>query len=86
LIYGNNTISTFSDSSRIFTNLLKVQIVGSGFNSSNVDKLLTSYANSNWYTGNSEILLIKGTSTPKYTNITSYNTLQITKGVAVQIS
>jgi hypothetical protein len=58
--------------------------VGSGFNSTNVDKLLTSYANSTWVS--SKLLKIKGTSSPKYTNTSSYNTLQTTKGVGITIS
>ena len=88
-VYGNNTISLFSDSSRIFTGLLQIEIisgvVGNGFNSSNLDKLLTSYANSTWI-GFVRKLRIKGTSTPKYTNISSYNTIDITKSVDVIIS
>ena len=84
-IYGNNTISLFSNSSRIFTSLHQINIVGSGFNSTNVDKLLTSYANSTW-TSVSRQLTLKGTSTPKYTNITSYNTIQTTKSVTIAIT
>jgi hypothetical protein len=88
-ITGNNTITTFSNSSRIFTNLNYINILSgifaSGFNSTNVDNMLTSYSNSTW-NGSTKTLKIKGTSTPKYTNITSYNTLQTTKGVIIQIS
>ena len=85
-IYGNNTISVFSNSTRIFTDLRIIEIVGSGFNSTNVDKLLTSYANSTWVS--SKLLKIKGTSMPKYTTaaLASYNTLQTTKGVGITIS
>jgi hypothetical protein len=89
-ITGNNTITTFSNSSRIFTNLYYINIVSgifaSGFNSTNIDNLLTSYANSIWSGSPGKTLTIKGTSTPKYTNITSYNTLQTTKNVAITIS
>lgn len=84
-VYGNNTISLFSDSTRVFTGLLQIEIIGSGFNSTNIDKLLTSYANSTWI-GFVRKLRIKGTSTPKYTNTSSYNTIDITKSVDVIIS
>jgi cytoskeletal protein CcmA (bactofilin family) len=84
VIRGNNTISTFSNSSRIFTNLNQIDVFGSGLNSTNINNLLTSYASSTW-TGIKQ-LKIKGTSTPKYTNTTSYNTLQTTKGVTISIS
>ena len=84
VIRGNNTISTFSNSSRIFTSLSQIEILGSGLNSTNINNLLTSYASSTW--SGIKLLKIKGTSTPKYTNITSYNTLQTTKGVVITIS
>jgi len=83
-IKGNNTISTFSDTSRIFASLQIIKILGSGFNSTNMDKLLTSYANSTW--SGALILELKGISSPKYTNITAYNTIDITKAVTVTIS
>ena len=83
-IYGNNTISTFSDSSKIFTSLSVINIGGAGFDSTNLNKLLTSYANSTW--SGVKTLNVKGTSSPKYTNTTSYNTLQTTKGVSITIS
>ena len=73
-IQGNNTISIFSDSSRIFTGLALIKIVGSGFNSTNINNLLTSYSNSTWL-GFSKQLILNGTSTPKYTNTSGYNTL-----------
>ena len=82
-IDGNNTITTFSNSSRVFTNLSYIKISGTGFNSTNINNLLTSYSISTW--SGSKQLLIKGTSTPKYTNITSYNTLQ-SLGVSIIIS
>jgi hypothetical protein len=76
IIRGNNTITTFSNSSRIFTNLGTIIISSSsGFNSTNIDKLLTSYSNSTWSSGGG-ILQLRGTSTPKYTNISAYSTLQ----------
>jgi hypothetical protein len=90
-IYGNNSISTFSDSSRIFTNLLQIEIIsgvfGNGFNSTNLDKLLTSYANSTWG-GGTKVLKVKGTSSPKYTAaaLASFNTLTTTKQVVVTLS
>jgi hypothetical protein len=84
VIRGNNTISTFSNSSRIFTSLSQIEILGSGLNSTNINNLLTSYASSTW--SGIKLLKIKGTSTPKYTNTTSYNTLQTTKGVVITIS
>ena len=73
-IQGNNTISIFSDSSRIFTGLALIKIVGSGFNSTNINNLLTSYSNSTWI-GFVKELILNGTSTPKYTNTSGYNTL-----------
>jgi hypothetical protein len=84
-IYGNNTISLFSDSSRIFTGLLQIEIIGSGFNSTNINQLLTSYANSTWI-GFVRKLRIKGTSLPRFTNQSSYDTIDITKAVDVIIS
>ena len=84
VIRGNNTISTFSNSSRIFTDLNQIEVLGSGFNSTNINNLLTSYSSSTWV--GIRQLKIKGTSTPKYTNITSYNTLQTTKGVTIAIT
>jgi hypothetical protein len=90
-IYGNNSISTFSDSSRIFTDLQSIIILsgvfGNGFNSTNLDKLLTSYANSTWV-GASRGLNLKGTSSPKYTAaaLASFNTLTTTKQVVVTLS
>jgi hypothetical protein len=86
-ISGNNTISTFSNSGRIFTDLNKINISGAGFNNTNLDKLLISYANSTW-TGSFRILSVKGTSLPPYTNAAqaSYNTLTTTKQVTVTIS
>jgi cytoskeletal protein CcmA (bactofilin family) len=79
VIQGNNTITTFSNSSRIFTTGLNTiittsNLVGVGFDSSNIDRLLTSYANSTWGGPNRQLQL-RGTSTPKYTNTTSYNIL-----------
>ena len=73
-IKGNNTISIFSNSSRIFTGLNYIDILGSGFNSTNIDNLLTSYSNSTWI-GSNRTLKLKGTSTPKYTNTSGYNVL-----------
>jgi hypothetical protein len=73
-IRGNNTISIFSNSSRIFTGLNHIAILGSGFNSTNIDRLLTSYSNSTWI-GSGRTLRLKGTSTPKYTNTSAYNAL-----------
>jgi hypothetical protein len=73
-IGGNNTISIFSDNSRIFTGLNNIAILGSGFNSTNINNLLTSYSNSTWI-GNGRTLRLNGTSTPKYTNTSGYNTL-----------
>jgi hypothetical protein len=90
-IYGNNSISTFSDSSRIFTDLQSIIILsgvfGNGFNSTNLDKLLTSYANSTWG-GGTKVLKVKGTSSPKYTAaaLASFNTLTTTKQVVVTLS
>jgi len=83
-IRGNNTISIFSDSSRIFTGLLQIKIVGSGFNSTNINNLLTSYSNSTWL-GGSKQLILNGTSTPKYTNTSGYNTL-LGLGVTITIN
>ena len=91
VVRGNNTITTFSNPNRVFTpNLNKIIILsnlsGVGFDSSNIDRLLTSYANSTWG-GISRELKLKGISTPKYTNITSYNTLTgPTKQVGITIS
>lgn len=82
-IRGNNTITTFSNSSRVFTNLSYIKIEGTGLNSTNINNLLTSYSISTW--SGSKLLQIKGTSTPKYTNITSYNTLQ-SLGVTIIMS
>jgi hypothetical protein len=84
-IRGNNTISIFSDSSRIFTGLLQIKIVGSGFNSTNINNLLTSYSNSTWPVGGSKQLILNGTSTPKYTNTSGYNTL-LGLGVTITIN
>ena len=93
IIAGNNTISTFSDNTRIFTLLSLIDISGAGFNNTNVDNLLISYANSTWAMGvwrhiAVKNLKIKGTSSPKYTTTaqSAYNTLQTTKGVAITIS
>ena len=83
-IRGNNTISIFSDSSRIFTGLAQIKIVGSGFNSTNINNLLTSYSNSTWL-GFSKELILNGTSTPKYTNTSGYNTL-LGLGVTITIN
>jgi hypothetical protein len=93
IIKGNNTISTFSDSSKIFLHLGGIDILGTGFDSTNMDKLLNSYANSTW-PGSSwnhytyKELMVKGTSLPKYTAAATaaYNTLQTTKHVAITIS
>jgi hypothetical protein len=84
VIRGNNTISTFSNSSRIFTSLSQIEIFGSGLNSTNINNLLTSYASSTW--SGIRKLVLNGTSSPPYTNLTAYNTLQTTKGVVITIS
>jgi hypothetical protein len=85
-VYGNNTISLFSNSSRIFTNLSTIEVVGSGFNSTNLNNLLTSYANSTWIGSFGRRLELNGTSIPTYTNTTSYNILTgSTKNVAITI-
>ena len=84
VISGNNTISTFSNSSRIFTDLNQIEILGSGLNSTNINNLLTSYASSTW--SGIKLLALNGTSSPPYTNYTSYSTLQTTKGVTISIS
>ena len=93
IITGNNTISTFSDNTRIFTLLSLIDISGAGFNNTNVDNLLISYANSTWAMGVWRFIAvknikIKGTSSPKYTTTaqSAYNTLQTTKGVSITIS
>jgi len=85
-ITGNNSISTFSNSSRIFTNLSLITLEGAGFNSTNLDKLLTSYANSTW--SGVKSLRVNATSSPPYTSTAqaSYNTLQTTKGVLIQFT
>jgi hypothetical protein len=78
VIRGNNTITTFSNPNRVFSSLGKIIILsnvsGVGFDSSNIDRLLTSYANSTWG-GVSKQLQLRGISTPKYTNTVSYNIL-----------
>ena len=84
-VYGNNTISGFTDSTRIFTGLLQIEIIGNGFNSTNIDNLLTSYANSTWVFSN-RLLKLNGTSFPLWNNTTSYNTLQTIKSVTITIT
>ena len=88
-IKGNNTISTFSaDTAPYFSKLRIIEIQSNvttvGFNLSNLNKLLTRYANSTWDSNGT--LILRGISTPnKYTNTTSYNIIDITKGVAITI-
>jgi hypothetical protein len=85
-VYGTNTISGFTDSTKIFTGLLQIEIIGSGFTSTNIDNLLTSYANSTWVFSN-RLLKLEGTSMPTYTNTTSYNILTgSTKNVIITIT
>ena len=74
-VYGNNTISGFTDSTKIFTGLFRIEIIGSGFDSANIDNLLTSYANSTWVFSN-RLLQLNGTSFPLWNNTASYSTLE----------
>ena len=91
VIRGNNTITTFSNPNRVFSSLSKIIIISNvsvvGFDSSNIDRLLTSYANSTWIgpAGFKQIQL-RGISTPvKYTNTTSYNILTGPKQVGITL-
>ena len=85
-VYGTNAISGFTDSTKIFTGLSQIEIIGSGFTSTNINNLLTSYANSTWI-GFNRLLKLEGTSMPTYTNTTSYNILTgLTKNVVITIS
>jgi hypothetical protein len=74
-VYGANTISGFTDSTKIFTGLQQIEIIGDGFDSANIDNLLTSYANSTWI-GGGRLLKLNGTSFPLWNNTTSYSTLE----------
>jgi len=74
-IEGNNTITTYS-TSRVWApnfNNLTINSTSSGFDTAEVNQLLTDLANVPWSNGGR--LEIIGTSSPKYTNTTAYNNL-----------
>jgi hypothetical protein len=75
-IGGNNTITTYS-SPRTWSNefqTLYINSAGSGFDTGEVDQILTDLSATNWITDG--ILEIIGTGSPKYTNVESYNNLE----------
>jgi hypothetical protein len=77
IIYGNNTITTYSTSRAWVFNFknLDINSASSGFDTAEVNQLLTDLANIPWFP--SGTLQIKGTGSPKYTNTTSYNKLDL---------
>jgi hypothetical protein len=73
-VVGNNTINKYSIPRVWALNFSRLQInsTSSGFDSNEVNQLLTDLANTTWFPGTIEIV---GTSSPKYTNTTAYNKL-----------
>jgi hypothetical protein len=77
IVYGNNTITTYS-TSRVWVQnfkILDINSASSGFDTSEVNQLLTDLANTPWFPNGT--LQIIGTGSPKYTNTTSYNKLAL---------
>jgi hypothetical protein len=75
IVYGNNTITTYS-TSRVWVQnfkILDINSASSGFDTSEVNQLLTDLANIPWIPNGT--LQIIGTGSPKYTNTISYNKL-----------
>jgi hypothetical protein len=74
-IGGNNTITTYGAPRTWAPNFqtLYINSAGSGFDSGEVDQILTDLAATSWAVGG--ILEIIGTGSPKYTNVASYNDL-----------
>jgi hypothetical protein len=75
IVYGNNTITTYS-TSRVWVQnfkILDINSASSGFDTTEVDQILTDLAATSWAKfGN---LAIIGTGSPKYNNVTDYNNL-----------
>jgi hypothetical protein len=74
-IGGNNIITTYSSSRAWSPNFetLYINSTSSGFDTTEVDQILTDLAATSWGVGG--ILEIIGTGTPKYTNNGDYNIL-----------
>ena len=73
-IGGNNTITTYNN--RTWSpnfQTLYINSAGSGFDTTEVNQILTDLAATSWAVGG--ILEIIGTGSPKYTNTTDYNKL-----------
>ena len=77
IVYGNNTITTYSTSRAWVYNFknLTIDSPSSGFDTAEVNQLLTDLANIPWFING--VLEIIGTGSPKYTNTTSYNKLDL---------
>jgi hypothetical protein len=76
-IGGSNTITEYKSSSRVWASNFKnltIDSAGSGFDTSEVDKILTDLAATSWDVNG--ILQIIGTESPKYTNGGDYNVLE----------
>jgi hypothetical protein len=75
VIAGDNTITTYG-ASRVWASnfqTLRIDSASSGFNTGEVDQILTDLAATSW--DKFGALRIIGTGSPKYTNVTSYNDL-----------
>jgi hypothetical protein len=75
VIAGDNTITTYSAPRAWASNFqtLRIDSASSGFDTSDVDKILTDLAATSWAKfGN---LAIIGTGSPKYNNVTDFNNL-----------